>query len=236
MKRLLVILGIMVLLFGCIATNGEEAQEPLPTGNVSEEASLEEYIEISFEDGTQIIEISAFEDSTGWNFPEEYAQNMEWYFPLKIYEDEFVSIGQYQDYFIKLDEEYVPSLADGESIWLYPMVVKNSSGQEGENVGILFKAFHSNDVGCNTEIINILGKTYHVENFEDGSSFLNDDKWKVALDYEGECLKRVIIYLDGYFYDLKDGERTDLFFNDGTLTLEFHDLKNKPKIVIKLTQ
>lgn len=238
MKKLIwLVFGIVLLIYGCTITaeNGEGdsiiMEEDL--SGAIEGVNLEDYVEITLEEGAQVIEISAFQDGEGWDFPEEYEQNIDWYFPLEIYEDEFVSIGQYQDYFIKLDNTHMPSLAEGEALWLYPMVVEDDAG---ENTGILFKAFHSNEVECDGGIIKILGKTYSIENLKDGSSFLGDDKWKIAHEYEGDCLNRVVIYLDGYFYDLENEEKIDLFFNDETLTLEFQDLESKPKLVIKLTE
>jgi len=142
-------------------------------------------------------------------------------FALGEYQDEFIRFGMHSDSFIRLDQSRISTLNESESLWLMPML-RNGSG-------VLFNAIYSNDVSdCNTQSIDILGKRYLVSQLQNGSAFESDDKWKVGLDYEDGCLKRVVVYLDGYFYDLKDGEQLSLFGNDERIMFGFMNLSSQP--------
>lgn len=157
--------------------------------------------------------------------------NGKWQFPLKRYERQFVDVNLHNERFIELGEEVYTSawrpwlLDENEAIWLTPMIQNNS--------GELINAIYSKEISsCNPSEIKILGKTYKMEELKHDSSFNNDDKWKILLDKEGSCLQRLIINMNGYFYNIKEGEQIRLFRNDNTIVLSFNELKGEPNIKI----
>jgi len=148
-----------------------------------------------------------------------------WRFPLSEFPGQFTSLGMYSDSFIRLNQSQIQSLNESETIWLTPML-KNGSG-------LLFNAIYSNEVNeCNPKTISILGRVYPVSKLKNGSLFESDDKWKVALDYQNGCLERIVVYQDGYFYNLKDGEMINLFRNDDSMMFGFVNLSSGPMIKV----
>jgi len=238
-KVMFAMLGIMMLLFGCtisesnLPENGsdilswvedkiQELNPPVSPVYINKSkinggypsVYLKDYIDIEEKDNVTIVTINSFQE------------NNTLYFPLYFYEEEFVNVNQYQQHFLKLDNGELPALNENEAIWLYPMIK--------DNKGVLFKAIYTYEFEqCDSETMDIFGETYNVSDFKEGESFFNDDKWKIVFDYDEDCVKRMVVYLDGYFYDLENNEKIDLFFNDERLTIEFEDLENEPKIIIK---
>src|SRR3989338_7131190 len=188
MKKLILISFIILALFGCTKTAEKSLIENQMALNQTIQAnnlSVENLITVSGDENIAKIEIKA--------------SNLQ--FPLKKYEKQFVNVGLHSEAFLKLDKSHISFLDDGEAIWLTPMIKNNS--------GVLFNVIYSNELSCDVEEANILGKTYSLANLKNGSSFRGDDKWKIKLDYYSGCLKRVIIYMDGYFYNLKDKKKEE---------------------------
>jgi hypothetical protein len=153
-----------------------------------------------------------------------------WQFPLEDHRDEFIAFGIHSDAFIRLNSSHLKPMEEDESIWLTPML------KDG-NRTVLFNAVYSKEVGdCGRGELSILGKAYRKEALTDGGSFELDDKWKVGLDEEDECLKRLVIYQDGYFYDLEEDEELSLFRNDNTILFGFRDIGDAPKVRIVATK
>lgn len=148
-----------------------------------------------------------------------------WLFPAQDYDDEFLFAGLHSDSFMMLNHTQIRWLDDNEAIWLTLMRWNGS--------GVLFNAVYSNRIAtCNASGISILGKEYPLSQLKNGSSFLNDDKWKVAVESENGCAKRVIIYLDGYFDGLKESDQIPLFRNDNTILLQFGNLASEPEATV----
>lgn len=218
MKSIFAGMIALVLLFGCAmpeAAVPEKEDLEIELQNISTVES-EGYITVTGNDTHSIVTIRAAEAGGGWQFP------------LQDYDDEFLFAGLHSDSFIRLDNTQIPWLRDGEEIWLTPMVRTG-------NQAILFNAIYSIDLDCDDAAVPILGKVYSRAQLRDGSAFEGDDKWKVAWENEG-CPARAIVYLDGYFYDMKDGEEIPLFKNDGTVSFRFERLDSGPVIKVIATE
>lgn len=212
MKKLILISFLILALFGCTKT----AEKSL----IDNQMALNQTIEANNLSADNLITVTGDENIAKIEIKSSNLQ-----FPLKKYEKQFVNVGLHSEAFIKLDKSHIAFLDDNEAIWLTPMIRNNS--------GVLFNAIYSQDVdSCKSAHVNILGKDYNLGALKNASSFRGDDKWKILFDYNGTyCIKRVIIYMDGYFYNLKDGEQINLFRNDNTLVLSF-ELETEPKIRI----
>ena len=152
--------------------------------------------------------------------------NGRWKFPHQSYPGEFTDAGLYSDTFLMLNKSLLMTLDENEAIWL-------TAGMGNDNQTVLFNAIYSNEVfGCGGASVRILGRDYPISTLHDGSSFGNDDRWKVKLLKNGTCLKRVIIYMDGYFSDLKDGDEISLFRSDNAVLFGFKDIVKKPNIEV----
>lgn len=148
-------------------------------------------------------------------------------FPMNIYDQRFLFAGLYSDTFVMLNNSQIKWLGPNESIWL--------TLYKGNGSGVLFNAIYLNQVqDCGSGRLSILGKTYQMSQLQNGSSFNNDDKWKVSIDSNG-CPKQLIIYLDGYFDGLKDGEQIPIFRDDNTILLEFDNLETSPSAKVIAT-
>ncbi|MDD5340068.1 MAG: hypothetical protein PHV13_02355 [Candidatus ainarchaeum sp.] len=214
MKKVIISLILLAMLAGCLGQAGtaqptkEEVGKAL--GNVTA-APVKELISVGGSDNLSVVSISAVN------------QNGSWLFPMKDYEGQFQSAGLYSTAFMQLNGSQIRWLDAGESIWLTAMV-RNGTG-------VLFNAVYSNDaVNCSTGNIRILGRDYALSGLRNGSSFLRDDKWKVAVDSQGGCPSRILIYMDGYFDRMKDGEQINLFRNDNTVLLSFEGLATSPSL------
>ncbi len=216
MKKIL--LGFLVLgLFlaiGCIAQEEKAPKEQIEV----EVANLsivpqDGLITVTGNENLSVVNIKAKQSATKWHFP------------LEEHVDEFIDVGLHSDTFLVLDNSHIKMLDENESIWLIPMV------QSG-NSAVLFDAVYAKEVSCEDKKTNILGKEYDISKFEDGSGFEFDDKWKIGLEKENDCTKRIVIYLDGYFYDLKDNEQLNLFRNDNTILFKFSNLEDEPLVEV----
>jgi len=205
----------LILLFGCIS------QQPIPEQG---EIPQEEAINISQEEKVSLITVSGDEDVSVTEIKAKWTRT-KWQFPIEDHIDEFIGVGLHSDSFIKLNNSHVKFLDDNETIWIHPMI------QSG-NRTVLFDAIYAREVNCNESMVSILGKEYEMSKLKDGSSFEFDDKWKIGLEKEGDCTKRVVIYLDGYFYDLGNDEQINLFRNDNTILFKFNNIETEPYVSI----
>ncbi len=128
-------------------------------------------------------------------------------FPMQEYPNQFTSVGFYSDTFVKIDSSSIKFLDGNESIWLTPQIRGNRT--------ILLNAIYSRSVSCSPDTVTILGKDYSISALRNASALDADPKWKVALYYNGSCLSRVIVYMDGYYGNLGDGDTVPLFMDDG---------------------
>jgi len=209
MDRLLTVL-CAVLLFGCAAPSEMPAEQ---AAEEQEKNISEELISVATVDETQVVKIKTL-----------YGM-----FQLDEYEDEFIDAGLHSDSFIQLSNEHISFLEEEEAVWLTPDI------KDGR--GVLFNAIYSREMtSCNPAEVEIMGKEYSIKELEASEDFESDSRWKLHLSYEAECLKRIIIYMDGYFYDLEDYEEISLFRDDNTIVLSFRGLENEPRIDIVATK
>lgn len=220
MRNLMIGALALVLLFGCIDLGGTTEEGKTELGKELNQTVVVPdtgLISVSGSENLSVVTIRAAKT------------NGRWQFPLQDYPDEFLAAGLYSDTFIRLNRSHMAWLYPGEDIWLTPMV------KDGK--GVLFNAVYSKEVAdCDADMVDVLGRGYPLSDLTDGSSFVNDDKWKVALEKEGGCVKRIVIYLDGYFSDLQDGEQISLFRNDNTVLFGFEDMANEPKVKVIATR
>jgi hypothetical protein len=202
MKNLIVTALLLVFIAGCVSQPAETKdtlekeldREPI-------KAPVKTPIKVTDSGNIQVIEVKAENVSGRWKFP------------LENRTDEFIDIGFHSDVYIVLNNSHVKFLDNNESIWITPLV-------KDERM-MLFNALYAREVdSCKEKQVAVLGKTYAVDTLKNGSSFEFDDKWKIAWEEEGGCRKRLIIYMDGYYSDLKEGEQINLFRNDNTLLLK----------------
>lgn len=214
MNKALVLFVIgSLLLFGCISAPEQPTKEEL-AGNLSVSEPIHEngLIEARGDAAISVVKISSYEKGGKLRFP------------VGNYTDEFMRVGLHSDAFIRLNNSQLMFLDDEESVWLHPMMEKNQT--------VLFDAIYSREIkNCSISDISVLGKRYQLSMLQDGSSFDNDDKWKIGLEKESGCLKRIVIYLDGYFYDLKD-EQITLFRNDNTVLFRFKEIEAGPYVEV----
>jgi len=216
--RLLVCALALMLVFGCLVPQEKaEAKDEIgKTLNISVKVPEKGLISVSGDENLSVVTVRAANVSGRWQFP------------MQDYAGEFESAGVYSVSFIKLNRSQIPWLEKDEAIWLTPMI-RNGKG-------VLFNSVYTNEVAnCSAGTVKILGKSYELDKLKRGSSFENDDKWKVALERPGGCVKRIIIYMDGYFSDLKDGDQIPLFRSDNTILIEFNSLASNPHVRIIAT-
>jgi hypothetical protein len=222
MERMLLFGILAVFLFaGCVSPyEAEEIAEEGPAEELEPAPQLveEEIISVSGNEDVRVVTIKAVGEEGRWDFQ------------LSEYEDEFIGVGLHSDSFIRLNSSHFELLEDNEAFWLTPMIKTG-------NRTVLFNAVYSQDIdNCGQENVNIIGKDYELSKLGNGSSFEHDDKWKVALEYDDACLKRLVIYLDGYFYDLGDDETVNLFRSDNTVLFRFRELEGRPEVNVILTK
>ncbi|MFH1685146.1 MAG: hypothetical protein ABH983_02465 [Candidatus Micrarchaeota archaeon] len=216
MKKILLsflVLGIF-LAIGCIAQEEKAPKEQIEV----EVANLsivpqDGLIIVTGNENLSVVNIKAKQSATKWQFP------------LEEHVDEFLDVGLHSDTFLVLDNSHIKMLDENETVWLIPMI-------QSENSAVLFDAVYAKEVSCEDKTANILGKEYEISKLKDASSFEFDDKWKIGLEKENDCTKRIVIYLDGYFYDLKDNEQLNLFRNDNTILFKFSNLGDEPQIEV----
>lgn len=215
MKKTIIVILFAFLIFGCTLSQ-KDSVTIQPNLNQTIRANglpLKDAITISGDERIATVSIAASKTSDQWQFP------------LTSYSQPFADVGLYSDAFIKLDNTKVKILDDGESIWLTPLV-RNGSG-------VLFNAIYSKELTeCNPEKVNILGKYYRLSDLASSTSFRNDDRWKLSFDHDGNCVSRIVVYMDGYFSNLKDDEQVSLFRNDNTILISFKNLENNPELKI----
>lgn len=201
MKRVLLALAFGLLLaYGCLTQDeGDLTKEEL-RGKIPEmaESPSSGLITVSGDANLSVVKIEASRKGAGWQFP------------IEDHEDEFIRIGLHSDSFIRLNSSQLMFLDEEEAIWLHPMAEGNGT--------VLFDAIYSRDIdNCSADAVRLLGKDYGATHLVNGSTFESDDKWKVGLEKKYGCLERIVIYLDGYFYDLGEGDQISLFRNDNTI-------------------
>ncbi|GEM_PF-2369999 len=216
MKKVLLsflVLGL-VLAIGCVAQEEQAPKEEVAVEleNLST-IPKQGLIAVTGDEQLSVARIKAKKEGSKWQFP------------IEEHVDEFIEVGLHSDTFLVLNNSHIRMLGSDESIWLIPMI-------ESGNSAVLFDAVYAKEVSCEDKTTTILGEGYDISKFEDGSSFEFDDKWKIGLERENGCTKRIVIYLDGYFYDLEDGEQLNLFRNDNTILFKFTNTDSNPQIEI----
>jgi len=208
-----------LLLLGCVSPGAGETKQVTKEelgaelGNETLIAAAPGLISVRGDENISVVTAKA-EQSGG-----------KWRFPMTDYDGQFESVGLYSTAFIRLDRSRIGWLGNGEAVWL--------TVYRGNGSGVLFNAIYSNEmIDCASGRIGILGKDYALSELQDKSSFQLDDKWKVARDPDAACPKRIIIYLDGYFDGMKNGEYLSLFRNDNTVLLGFKDLGAEPELEV----
>jgi len=237
MKKIIGLL-IVLMMMGCLQPEVAQPTKEELANELASNVIAPPLITVSGNENLSVVTMRAVDTSSGWQFP------------LSDYNDEFINVGLYSDSFIKLNKSQIPWLEDGEAIWLTPML-RNGTGT-------LFNAIYSKEIdNCNATTLTILGKEYRMSELEYGGRFENDDKWQVGVleemveppnmteeqqrqydlsSYREFCPRRVVIYLDGYFYDIKEGDQVNLFRNDNTILFQFKDLAGEPKAEVVATR
>ena len=202
----------LIFFLGCITQQEQLTKEDMVETIQNISVPSKDLMSLSGDENISITRIKAEKTDGKWGFP------------IEDHEDEFIAIGLHSDSFIKLNNTHLKFLDDEEAVWIHPMI------QSGERT-VLFDAIYSRDIAeCRPETVRILGKEYPASLLKNRSTFESDDKWKVGLEKEGSCLKRVVVFLDGYFYDIGDNERIQLFRNDNTLVFQFEHLDGDPNV------
>src|SRR5271157_2164040 len=166
MRNLIIGALALILLFGCIGQSAPTQKAELG-GKLNQTVRIPaaSLISVGGEENLSVVTIRTANST----------------FPMQGYPDEFIDAGLYSDSFIELNSTYMKWLGPNESIWITPMI------RDGK--GVLFNAIYSNEISCNDSVVKILGKDYPISSLENGSSFGNDDKWKVVIEENG-CLER----------------------------------------------
>ena len=141
---------------------------------------------------------------------------------------------------------------ENQSLWLHPKI---SNGK-----GVIFEAVYLTEFNQSPQTkIQLLGQHYQVlklnpptnasgriirggsidladldtglvMSLADSEGFNGDSRWPVVLGWEDGELKKVIVYMGGYFYDIEDDESTiSLFNSDERVLARFSDLDAAPK-------
>ena len=210
----MMVLGILLSL-GCVTPDEQPTKEELAMEleNITE-APQDGLITASGNEDVSVVKIRAFKEGPRWRFP------------VGEHEDEFIEAGLHSDSFIRLNSSQLMLLDDEESVWIHPMI-------ESGDKAVLFDAVYAREIdNCSVGQVKILGKEYAVQELVDDSSFESDDKWKMVLVEEQGCLSRIIVYLDGYFYDLEDDDQISLFRNDNTILFRFDGIGGQPYVEI----
>lgn len=248
MKNMLFGFALVLLLFGCVAQQVPQANETVENiTTVMEEKQPSDVFRIKSIDGafpTVDYEFSdnsnPFSDGAGGD------------------------LGKTSTSYIKADENDLNILSLGcegtqkQAIWIAPMIK--------DDKGALFEAVYSTDLEEYCDLIDFKGKNYRLTIVEkpsttqdkivrggeislrelgsgntiklkDGSSLNNDDKWKVVLGWKNDRLAKIIIYMDGYYYDIEEGEEVQLF-GSSEVVASFENLDSDPvfKLVKKISQ
>ncbi len=206
----------LLLSAGCVTPEEEPITKEELEGEIGEvpETPPSGLIGVSGDENLSVVKIKAFNTGTKWQFP------------VEEFEDEFIEAGLHSDSFIKLNNSHIQYLDGEEAIWIHPMI---HSGDRA----VLFNAVYSREIAdCGDDTIMILGKEYEMAKLKDGASFEFDDKWKISLVQEEACTNRIVIYLDGYFYDISNDEQIALFRNDNTVLFKFDNIETEPYVEI----
>ncbi|MEW6722132.1 MAG: hypothetical protein AB1324_02635 [Candidatus Micrarchaeota archaeon] len=213
MKRLFVC-ALVLMIFGCLGQT-----EPAQKDDIEEKLNItpvadKELVTAGGDDRIAVVTMRRAESGG---------------FPHNDYEDKFLWAGLHSDSFLQLNSSRIAWLDEGESVWL-----TYGSSDKG---GVLFNAVYLHEFqNCSGSEVSILGKDYPAASLGNGSSFGFDDKWKIVTDTQAGCMKKMIIYLDGYFEGLEDGDQIPLFRNDNTVLFKFEGLGSEQKAVVIATR
>lgn len=237
MKMFMVMAAVLaVLLAGCLQPPGavlQNQENPASVGIHDAPALTPDSIYVQQDGPVSTIGIEAQRVNDSWRFP------------LGNYPDEFRGVSLYNERFIQLNKTQIPFLEEGESVWLTPAIQNGS--------GVLVNALYSKKFqACHSSNLSILGKSYARDELipnADLPYFRNDDRWQVRfeqrqiktnvtpLSYDMDfCDDRLVIFLNGYFDNIKEGEEIHLFRNDNTLLLKFVNLGTKPRVEVIATR
>lgn len=233
-KNILGIVLLAILLLGCVIS---------PSTKVADKSTLGYEINNSVKYG-----LSSSDFSSGGNEQLStlsiYSKrtNERWQFPLSDYNNQFEAVGLASDSFVRINNSLLKGLDKEEEIWITPYIRE-------ANHTLLFNAIYSRPIPQGSDYIMILGKNYSVAALSEKSysAFELDDKWKIRV--EGNCESdnplssycdfkptKIVIFLDGYLSDLKDGEQINLFRNDNTVLFQFDGINSKPNIKLVYTK
>ncbi|MEK6981319.1 MAG: hypothetical protein AABX38_00175 [Candidatus Micrarchaeota archaeon] len=244
-----IILGILLvslLFFGCINDRVEKVYE-YSKGTyeyVRDEVNEKRYMNITSDENSSTILINAIKGdgiSTGKGT---------FLFPLKKYGINLEGAGIYSKEFIRLTNQQIQFIEpfDGggyprEEIYLTPIISDNGDQKKVSLFNAVYIYTNSQD-WCiqDSETIYLLGQRYNLSELQNNSAFLGDDKWKVTKEYpkiyneKYVCVNRIIISMNGYFDDIKEGDQISLFGNNNIIVVEFKDLETGPKLKIIATK
>ncbi len=218
--RYIAAVALALVLLGCIGagTEREATKEDLGKqleGNIS--VPSEGLVKASGDGNVAVVTIKSANESGRMLFP------------MEDYPGRFLWANIHSASFVQLNKSHISWLDDDESLWL--------TIYRGNGSGVLFNAVYEKDVSdCGSGPVRMLGKEYKASELRNGSAFLFDDKWKLALKKDSTCLKRVLVYLDGYFDGIIEGEQLSLFRNDNAILLEFVGLDGQPEARIVATK
>ncbi|MBI5223888.1 hypothetical protein HY990_05715 [Candidatus Micrarchaeota archaeon] len=220
----------LILLFGCVTNEKVQSKDDLVRSLSQNSSPL-----MVRGDSSLFLSAGDTRISTLKVLAKEAAPD--WRFPLSDYPGVFDGVGIASDSFVRINRTLLKGLDPSENIWITSYIRGKS-----HNGTVLFNAIYSKEISDpNATSMMILGKNYSLDYLGQKSSlaFESDDKWKIKL--EGNCTvseptssycgfkpTRVVIYLDGYFSDLKEGEQVNLFRNDNSVLFKFVDLKLAP--------
>jgi hypothetical protein len=249
MKRMMVFgLLIGLMLFGCVippAPEGNESAKNVTLANISNAPEPGDTFAVKAVNGKFTITDYNFSDNSN---------------PFS--DGAGGDLGKKSAAFIKIDENNLTFLSsdcknEKQAFWIHPMI----KGEGGGRNGVIFNAVYTADFNGTCPQIRFLGKDYTLIMFDasqsdssrivrggnielreigsgkiialkDGSSFNNDDRWKVVLGWKSGRLTKIVIYMEGYFYEIKEDEEIPLFGTDKVIA-KFENLGTEP--TFKLT-
>jgi|GEM_PF-6732360 len=233
----LIVLAAIVMLFGCVAQPAPEENVSTAVTNMSNVSVPGDAFAAKAVDGKFMTVDYSFLDNSN---------------PFS--DGAGGDLGKTSTAYIKIDQSNLNFLAGGcdgnekQAFWINPIV------REGK--GIIFDAVYSIDTEGDCYNLKFLGReywvigsfppnttgsvlrrggeivlrdktTYEVVELKDGSSLNNDDRWKVVLGWKNNKLAKVIVYMEGYFYDIEEGEKIGLFGSEELMAM-FEDLGSGP--------
>ncbi len=250
MKKTILFGSIVALLllvsFGCLGIGSQ----PPPTKeglafdlNNTAKVTAPPEILVSGNSSVSVAKVMALQNGTkGWRFPlKDYPKPFE---VAGLYSDSFVVLNSSHIKMLGPNETIwlTPMIRSGDKAVLFNAIYSKDIDTTAcrKDIDDTITTMGQKEPPQNTSIL-ILGKQYALGDpfLVNGSSFGLDDKWRVQIliepirpakvseeqywisSYMYKCPRQIIIYMDGYFSDIKDGEQIPLFRNDNTILFKF---------------